>query len=359
MLPLRFCIAIALLLLTSISLITTYESEHVRAQLPRLPTSLTQAFSSVTSLAPYLFHESTNTPIIHQSSPYFRAAYATFLSAPLDQTAVDGYFLGVRTLAYSLLHDPKTRTTHNLPLLVLVTPDVTAAHRDQLAKDGARIIEVPHLHANWIKPGDVRWRDVLAKLHLFNLIAYRKICFLDSDTLITGALDGIFEDPATDTMSTGQDPSQILADETALPSSYLFAAHPEALNFYDHSIPPTSHGYMNAGFFVLGPSTELFDYYNSLLLAVNGTRTKTKFAGVFPEQDLLNYAHRWGGNMPWQELKNWRWNVNWPTRGDWEAGARSFHAKYWEEKGTGGHDDVLWEMWREKRRAMENLLGAS
>lgn len=358
-LPLRLSVAVGILLLTSLSLFIAYRPAIIRAQLPGFPSSLGQAFSSITGLAPYLFHENlSDTVVVHQSSPYFRAAYATFLSAPLNSSALDGYFLGARTLTYSLLHDPKTRTTHNLPLLILVTPDVSSAHRNQLTADGATIVQVPHLHADWIKPGDARWRDVLAKLHLFNLISYRKICFLDSDTLVTGVLDGIFEDAGTESVATGSDASQILSDEAPLPSTYLFAAHAEALNFYAHDIPPPSHGYLNAGFFVLGPSTELFNYYTSLLEGP-GANATGKFVGGYPEQDLLNYAHRWNGNMPWRELRNWRWNVNWPTRRDWEAGARSFHAKYWEEKGTGGHDDVLWEMWQVKRRAMERLLGVS
>jgi len=359
MLPIRFFVAVVLFLLITISLFTAYRPATVRAQLPGFSSSPAQALSSVTGLAPYLLHENTSdVTVVHQSSPYFRAAYATFLSARLNSSASDGYFLGARTLTYSLLHDPKTRTTHNLPFLVLVTPDVSTTHRDRLTADGATIVEVPHLHADWIKPGDIRWRDVLAKLHLFNLTSYRRICFLDSDTLVTGVLDGIFEDTGTEMMATAQDAEQLFADESPLPSTYLFAAHAEALNFYNHDIPPPSHGYLNSGFFVLGPSTELFNYYISLLRPPEQNATG-KFSGSFPEQDLLNYAHRWNGNMPWKEFKNWRWNVNWPTRRDWEAGARSFHAKYWEDKGTGGHDDVLWEMWQEKRRAMERLLGLS
>lgn len=46
--------------------------------------------------------------------------------------------------------------------------------------------------------------------------------------------------------------------------------------------------------------------------------------------------------MPWAPL-SWRWNANWPTINDLTAGARSFHAKYWDD--DPGHDAKLKEMW--------------
>jgi len=295
-------------------------------------------------------HPKTDQSTLHRSSPYYRAAYATFLSAPPDNTSTDGYLLGALVLTYSLFHDPVTRTIHDLPLLILTTPDVAPAALTRLTALGATIVPVPHLHVTGFTPGSPRWRDVLSKLHLFNLIAYRKICFLDADTLVTGALDGVFEDVGTSVQYTAEDAAQLHADEAPLPGKYIFAAHAEALGFYDHAIPPPPHDYLNAGFFVLGPSTTLFTYYLSLLSSPPPT---PKFPGTYPEQDLLNYAHRRSGNMPWRTFADWTWNVNWPTRRDLDAGARSFHAKYWEERGTGGHDDVLWEMWQEKRRGME------
>lgn len=347
-----YVLVAVLLLITTLSI---YSSKHLQAGLQTLPLGLTSTLSSVAALSPYLFRGKPQEDLIHPSSPYYRAAYATFLSAPDDgSSGGNSYFLGARVLAYSLLHDGNTSTTRNLPLLVLVTPDVPFAFRDRLTLDGATIIEVPHIHTDWIKPGDSRWRDVLAKLQLFNLTAYRKICFLDADTLITGHLDGVFEDAGVRPQYTREDAEQIHTDEASLPGTYSFAAHSEALGFYEHKIPPKPHGYLNSGFFVLSPSTTLFNYYLSLLKASVGP---ARFSGKFPEQDLLNYAHRWNGNMPWKQLVDWRWNVNWPTRRDLEAGARSFHAKYWEPKGTGGHDDVLWEMWQQKKRNMEKLLG--
>jgi len=187
---------------------------------------------------------------------------------------------------------------------------------------------------------------VLAKLRLFQLTEYQKICFIDADTLVTAPLDGVFTDEATLTQATLGDPTKILEDEGALPRTYMFATHADYFG-YDHPYPPSPDlTYLNCGFFVFTPSTTLFNYYISLL-GVPG-----KFDPGFPEQNLLNYAHRRDGNMPWKLLW-YGWNVNWPTSRDWRGGARSFHAKYWD--GDPSHDPVMKAIWREQRSEMEGF----
>lgn len=74
-----------------------------------------------------------------------------------------------------------------------------------------------------------------------------------------------------------------------------------------------------------------------------------RYYAAFPDQDLLNYAHRDEGNMPWARLK-WGWNANWATSRDIEAGAKSVHAKFWE--GEPGSDDSLDREWRRVRAEM-------
>lgn len=61
-----------------------------------------------------------------------RLAYATFLGGEgvpegndPHNFEDDKYFVATRVLAYQLLHAPETRTTHNIPLIVLVTPAVS------------------------------------------------------------------------------------------------------------------------------------------------------------------------------------------------------------------------------------------
>ncbi|KAK5141576.1 hypothetical protein LTR04_002549 [Oleoguttula sp. CCFEE 6159] len=250
-----------------------------------------------------------------------RVAFATFLAgaaADNDEAAVDdnadGYYLGARVLAYQLLHSPSIGTNSSIPFLVLVTEDVSERKRKRLTLDGATVVVVDKLVAEWVHPGADRWRDVLAKLRLFELTSYAKICFIDADTLVTKRLDGVFYDEATMLQMTLSNPAELKDDEAPLPRSFMFASKPDAWG-YEHAYPPVppESDYLNCGFFVFTPSKELFAYYMSLLAI------KDRFYPAFPEQNLLNYAHRKEGNMPWSHLW-YGWNMNWPTVKDLEGG---------------------------------------
>ncbi|KXT09992.1 hypothetical protein AC579_3972 [Pseudocercospora musae] len=288
-----------------------------------------------------------------------KVAFATFIAGNANpdkkQTdeesaaindADDGYFQGARVLAYQLLHSKSAGTNNSIPFLVVCTKDVSKRKRERLKKDGATIILIEKLEQDWVKAADPRWVDVLAKLRLFQLIEYTKILFIDSDALVTAPLDGVFFDEATLTQATLANPAQIKEDEGELPRTYMFATHGDFWG-YDHPYPPpTDLSYLNCGFFVFTPSLVLFNYYMSLLQLPN------RFDPGFPEQNLLNYAHRQDGNMPWKPLW-YGWNVNWPTENDWRGGARSFHAKYWD--GDPSHDPVLKAIWREQHAEMEGF----
>lgn len=300
---------------------------------------------------PTLFRLAPNTPS-HPAS-YSQVAFATFVattqherdnSTNLDNM-LDGYYVSARVLAHRLLHAPSTRSNHSIPLLVLVTPDVAPVKRDRLARDGATVIVADTLRADWVVPGSDRWRDVLTKLRLFQLTQYKKICFIDADHLVTAPLDGVFDDPATDLLRTRHEPLAVRGDEPPLPPTYMFAGKADA-NGYGHEVPPPQPGsdYLNSGFYVFQPSKLLFDYYVGLL------GLERRFDPSFPEQNLFNYAHRRDGNMPWASL-SWRWNMNWPTMRDYDGGARSFHAKYWD--GDGTHDPELERIWLGQRKEME------
>ncbi|KAF2156873.1 glycosyltransferase family 8 protein [Myriangium duriaei CBS 260.36] len=281
--------------------------------------------------------------------PSHRLAYATFLagnphSDPNTPDNEDGYFLGARVLTYQLLHSPVVSTNLSIPFLILVTPDVSASKCARLTADGATVIPIDKLNAAWVKPGQERWRDVLAKLRLWQLSDYSRVCFLDSDTLVTRRMDQVFFDEAVTTRSTLPNPERLNAADAPLPRSYVFASHVDYWK-YDHAFPPEDgSGYFNVGFFVYSPSQQMYDYYVSLL------SREGSFDPQFPEQNLLNYAHRREGNMPWSTL--WHgWNVNWPIEKDWRNGVASFHAKYWD--GDATHSAKLKAIWREQRAEME------
>lgn len=286
-----------------------------------------------------------------------QVAFATFLAGSVGRKETDeesaaindsddGYFIGARVLAYQLLHSKSAGTNNSIPFLVICTKDVSKRKRDRLKADGATVILIERLDPALMVSHEPRWADVMSKLRLFQLIEYSKICFIDADTLVTAPLDGVFFDEATLTQATLPHPAQVKEDEAPLPRTYMFTTHADYWG-YDHPYPPpTDMNYLNCGFFVFTPSLVLFNYYVSLL-SLPG-----RFDPGMPEQNLLNYAHRREGNMPWKPLW-YGWNVNWPTAKDWRGGAKSFHAKYWD--GDPSHDPVLKAIWKEQKAEMEGF----
>ncbi|TVY47193.1 Uncharacterized protein LOCC1_G003431 [Lachnellula occidentalis] len=289
---------------------------------------------------------------ITQNNTELKLAYATLLlpdTSSDPSRSTDIYFLSTRILNYQLLHDPRTRTTRAIPFLVLVTPDIPPWKCEHLKREGATIVRVGKLDVDWIQPGHERWRDVMIKLRLFELLSYDRILFLDADTFLFKPLDGVFADPAAQIQQTLQQAS-IEPDEGPLPASYVFGTSSEVTTA-SHSYPPVPMGYFNAGFFVMSPSLQLFSYYLSLF---NHT---TRFDTTYPEQNLLNYAHREDRNMPWGRL-NFSWNINLPLPRDVEMGVASVHAKLW----TKGNElkpveQELQDIWRVKREEMEIWTG--
>ncbi|KAF2222047.1 nucleotide-diphospho-sugar transferase, partial [Elsinoe ampelina] len=241
----------------------------------------------------------------------------------------DGYFLGARVLTYQLLHSPVTGTNLSLPFVVLVTPDVAARKTARLRADGATVVQVPRVENGWIKAADPRWRDVMTKLRLWELTQYEKVCFVDADTLVTGRLDEVFWDEGTVLRHTRPEGGKGQGgereehpDEGSLPRNYMFAAHVDSWGYEHVWPPPLDVEYFNVGFFCFRPDREVFEYYQRV------AGLEGRFDPGMPEQNLLNYAHRRGGAMPWARL--WEgWNVNWPTEKDYRRGVHSFHAKYW------------------------------
>lgn len=279
-----------------------------------------------------------------------RYAYATFLAG--DALSVgndtvpehDKYFVATRILAYQLLHAPETKSTHGYPFIVLVTPEVSAAKRERLSMDGATVWEAPPMDVGWVKTDVRTWQYVMSKLRLWDLTEFERICFLDGDTILTGRMDGVFDDPAAVMLETDNRPESTESDEAALPLTYSFAGVPEPKP--RHNFPPSEEAgdwhninYLNAGFFVLQPSKAMLNYYSSL------TTLPDRFDPHFPEQNLLNYAHRREGNMPWKQLDT-KWNIHYPTMNDLKGGVVSLHEKWWAPVSAELEPFMLSWRWR-------------
>lgn len=220
--------------------------------------------------------------------------------------------------------------------MVLVTEEVKQSKRDRLAADGATIVPVSRISFPWIQASRNRWRDVLSKLHLFDMTQYRRILFMDSDMLIVKPLDSIFSDPAAQVQQNKKMANKTAADEGTQPSEYVFAGV-SGQGGYNHPYPPRAGNAANAGFILIRPSRDLFDHYMTVA-SIEG-----RFDSKYPEQNLWIYVHRRDGNMPWQQL-NTTWNVNWATMNDYKNGVASLHTKWWSPGPENDMRDLALKM---------------
>ncbi|KAK0390499.1 hypothetical protein NLU13_0003 [Sarocladium strictum] len=266
------------------------------------------------------------------SEAQHKFAYMLWLSnTPENDTEnfdADRYFVASRVLLWQLFHDPVTKASKDIDVIVMCGPRVGEAHKERLRQDGAIIhtVDVPHTpNDGWISPEESRWGDIMGKLHAWELEEYSRILLLDGDIILQSPLDDIFNDPGVVTMRTKSGIGR-KSDEPDLPDEYLLCGFME-LNSRDHDWPPSDRGrtpgYFNAGFFMLQPNKKIYKYFIGLLDIPN------RFDSRYMEQNLLNYAHRWDGAMPWKEI-NAKWNAKLVMDQDLEGGLVSLHEKWWD-----------------------------
>jgi alpha-N-acetylglucosamine transferase len=285
--------------------------------------------------------------LLKQTTPSSPYAIATFLTEDTYGTPDDFYFIATRILTYQLLHANETRCRRPIPFLVLITDAVTQDKRDQLTKDGAEVVLVQDVPLNWwIRTGVTRWKDQFTKLRLLEMTQYERVLFIDADTLLTGPVDGIFDDSQSTSPSNTlfERREAVRRDEEQLPAQYVFAARSDndLTGQRDHPFPPLHTEVFSAGFWLAAPSQELFKYLISVMSHYRRFNPRTM------EQSLLNYAFREDGAMPWQEL-DYRWSATWPSMKDLEGGVATLHEKFWRT----GPDELrsLWWEWKEKMEA--------
>ncbi|KAF2465004.1 nucleotide-diphospho-sugar transferase [Lindgomyces ingoldianus] len=319
---------------------------------------LPEGFHPLASLPGSLSTQPTHQTITQHTNSTGKLAYVTWLSSTLvgpdsEDLDNDNYFIATRILVWQLLHAPKTRS-HGIDVVVVITPSVSESRRKRLEKDGAIVRRVEFVHGKnegWINPEQERWKDIMTKLRVWEMVDYERMLMLDGDTILNKPLDDAFNDPGAQIVSTlpvGHAESRRKGDEPDLPSQYLLASVGETKN-YNHTWPPTKPtdferpDYFCAGFFLLSPSLELFKYYTALL------DIKNRFDTRYMEQSLLNYAHRPDGPMPWKEV-DYKWNVRHVNERDVEKGLVSMHEKWWLLPWSGStklRDEFLkirWEM---------------
>ncbi|KAF3023253.1 hypothetical protein E8E15_004720 [Penicillium rubens] len=250
-----------------------------------------------------------------------RYAFATVLMTENDTEFPDieaPYFQAARLLTFQLLRNPRTRNRiDNVPFLILVTPDIPQRHRDALSREGATVVPMDNLNLD--DGSSQRWNAVLTKLNLWKLVEYDKIVFLNVNSVIFRPIYDIFEDPATNMRAT-------VTPTAKMPKNYMIAAPHDSRTNSNAQLVLGQESYqkdhMNDGFFILHPSKDLYNYYVSL------HHIRDKDESVHPEQDVLDYAHRADGPMPWQNLGP-GWNLKDASRSDYERGLKSINHKWW------------------------------
>ncbi|QIW96273.1 hypothetical protein AMS68_001791 [Peltaster fructicola] len=262
-----------------------------------------------------------------------RNAYALLLTSSENER----YFQSTRVMLYQLLHSD---FAGDIPVLVLVTKDVAQKDRARLKKDGAHVVPIEKIEAaEWMDAAESRWQDLLTKLRIFEQVEYDKICYLDTDILIVKNMDGVFDDPATEIQSTLDKGENV---EAAFPEHYMFAARTDSWD-YEHS--SENPNYFNGGFLVFKPSQAMFNYYMEL------AKTQDLFDWGMMEQSLLNYAHRQGGSMPWQQMRK-EWITDHPTEDDYNKGLKAFHDKFWDWQPA--QSQFLHDMYMAREKEMED-----
>lgn len=272
------------------------------------------------------------------------ATYLTSPSKPQREDSDDNYFIATRMLAYQILHAPETRLRKPVPFVVFVAESVSARKRERLVRDGAIVIELKHLGADWVKPTQDRWSDVMTKLRMWEMEQYGLIAFIDADTLLMEPPDALFDDPAVRECKTTTNPDSVIKGPPE-PKSYVMAAITQINK--GHDFPPINKPkdlvnpfFFNAGLMVLRPSRDMFEYYSWFLAQPD------IFDPGLPEQGLLNWVHQELGNMLWTKLDP-IWNTQYPSQNDIEHGVRMLHDKWWNTTHKD-ETEMLFRAWRWK-----------
>lgn len=245
-----------------------------------------------------------------------RRAYATFLDS-----SSDAYYNAVRVLAYQLLHNPETRTSLDIPLLVFAAGDLSEEKRRNLSTEGTTVVLVD-------QPQNSTTHRQYSKLSLFNMTQYDRILYMSSDILLTRPLDRVWTEPAGQRVQrTRRNATSVHIEEGPLPHTYLFAGMGNKAWNDD----------LNPEFWMIRPDTILFEYYRSLLSTGRDDL-------VLEPQRLLDYAHRAYGNMPRATFPA-HWGTGRPTIKDLAGGYATLHHNIQHANNVGLINRKLVEMW--------------
>ncbi|KAF2469831.1 nucleotide-diphospho-sugar transferase, partial [Lindgomyces ingoldianus] len=272
---------------------------------------------------------SNNKPHNYEPNGPKTNVYATFM-ATRNPSLKDAYFMAIHSLIYRVLWSPRSRT-EKYPFVVFVGGFVTPEQRQLLSGAGAIVRELDPLEWNPNVEGvQRRWKDLFAKLNMWNQTEFSRILFLDADAFPVANVDSIFDiSPTQNCIDSKLQPDDYLADGTQVCEPYVFAGVPQnPFNETDVNI--------NVGSMVFAPSERMHqrllqnyvktDRYNCLMaeqaflnwqFSVNGafpaTQLEREYGGFFPaenEEGMLKVVHE----KLWSEDRSWlkqEWLSQW------------------------------------------------
>ena len=245
-------------------------------------------------------------------------AYATFM-ATRNPSLKDPYFLAIHSLIYRLLWSPRSRTAR-YPLVVFVADFVTPEQRALLAGAGALVRELSPLEWNPNVDGvQKRWKDLFAKLNMWNEIEFERILFLDADAFPLTKIDEMFDlVPMQPCKGERLQLDDFHADGTLVCETYIFAGVPQ-----DPVNSPTSN--INVGSMVFTPSERMHQR-----LLQNYVKTD-RYDCLMAEQAFLNWQFNPDGAFPAMPLGR-EWGGFFPKE-DEEGVLKVVHEKIWAAEG--------------------------
>lgn len=261
------------------------------------------------------------------AAPY---TYATFF-ASRNPSVEDPYYLAIQSLIYRILWSPRSRTSKH-PFVVFVADFVSAEQRRLLAGTGAIVRELAPLPWQPTDPGVVdRWKDLFAKLHMWNETSFSRILFLDADALPIAPIDDMFElKKVRNCIESKMQLDDFLPGGEPVCEPYIFAGVPmNPFSIFDVEI--------NVGSMVFTPNAK---QYRRL---VQNYLKFDKYDVKMAEQAFLNWQFGINSAYPPGMLPR-EYGAFFPKK-DGEMGLKVVHEKLWAfRKGPWKNEwDRTWE----------------
>lgn len=257
--------------------------------------------------------------------------YATFF-ASRNPSIEDPYYLAIHSLVYRILWSSRSKTS-KYPFVVFVGDWVSSEQRHLLAGAGAIIRELAPLPWNPSDPGVLdRWKDLFAKLNMWNETSFSRILFLDADALPIAPIDDMFElKKERHCIETKMQLDDFLPGGDGVCEPYIFAGVPaDPYSIFDANI--------NVGSMVFTPNTRQHQRLLQNYLKFD------KYDVKMAEQAFLNWQFGINSAYPPGMLER-EYGAFFPDEKG-EKGMKVVHEKIWAAKS--GYWKEEWEgTWKE------------